>query len=79
MKLKYAHLSAGFMLTSIIGFFVSTYFVMKLDETWGFTFTIFFVLMFVSSVISMTQADFNAKEDKEELAIHEKIHKIKKY
>ena len=73
--MKYAHLSAGFMLTSIIGFFVSVYFVMKLSETWGFTFALFFVIMFISSIISMTHADFTKKEFQEELAVHEKIAK----
>jgi len=74
MKLKYAHLSAGFMLTSIIGFFISIYYVMKLSLTWGFTFTIFFVLMFISSIISMTHAKYTEKEYQDELAIHEQIH-----
>jgi uncharacterized membrane protein YjdF len=77
--MKYAHLSAGFMLTSIIGFFISVYFVMKLSETWGFTFCLFFVLMFVSSVISMTNAHYTEKEYQEDLEIHDKIHKTKKY
>jgi len=71
-KLHYAHLSAGFMLTSIVGFFVSIYFIMnKISITWGFTFTLFFTLMFISSVISMTKADYTEKEYQDELAIHE--------
>lgn len=73
MALKYAHLSAGFMLTSIIGFFVSIYFIMKLSQSWGFTFAFFFAIMFVASVISMTKADFTDKEMQEELGIHNKI------
>jgi hypothetical protein len=36
-------------------------------------------LMFVSSVISMTKAPYTEKEYQEELAIHDKIHKTKKY
>jgi hypothetical protein len=76
-KLHYAHLSAGFMLTSIVGFFVSIFFVMKLSDTWGFTLTLFFVLMFISSMISMTKADYKEKEYQDELAIHDKIHKTK--
>jgi hypothetical protein len=71
MKFRYAHLSAGFMLTSIIGFFISIFLIMKMDETWGFTFALFFVLMFISSVISMTKAEFREKEYQDELAIHE--------
>ncbi len=64
---KVAPLSAGFMATSMLGFFVSTFYIMGLSETWGFTFTLFFVLMFVSSMISMTKADVEA-----ELALDEK-------
>jgi len=48
---------------------------MKLSETWGFTFALFFVIMFISSIISMTHADFTKKEFQEELAVHEKIDK----
>ncbi len=70
--MRYAHLSAGFMLTSIIGFFISTFFVWGISETWGFTFALFFGIMFVASILSMTHADFTDKEMQQELAIHEK-------
>ncbi len=70
--MRYAHLSAGFMLTSIIGFLVSTLFVWKYSISWGFTFSLFFLIMFVASIISMTKADFTDKELQQELAIHEK-------
>ncbi len=63
------------MLTSIIGFLISIYFVMKLSSTWGFTLALFFAIMFISSIISMTHAPFNEKEYQEELAVHEKIAK----
>lgn len=69
--MRYAHLSAGFMLTSMIGFFMSTYFVWNLSVSWGLTFAIFFATMFVASMISMTKADFTDKELQAELAIHE--------
>lgn len=75
--MKYAHLSAGFMLTSIIGFFISAFFVNKLSITWGFTFMLFFAIMFIASMISMTKAPFTDKEYQEELGIHEKIAKKK--
>lgn len=71
--MKYAHLSAGFMLTSIIGFLISIFFVNELSPTWGFTFMLFFVIMFVASMISMTKAPFTEKEYQEELGIHNKI------
>ncbi|HYD03120.1 MAG TPA: hypothetical protein VEC16_02370 [Alphaproteobacteria bacterium] len=70
--MRYAHLSAGFMLTSIIGFFVSVFFVWNLSISWGFTFALFFTIMFVASIISMSKADFSDKELQAELAIHER-------
>jgi hypothetical protein len=53
------------MVTSIVGFFVSIYFVMSLSKTWGFTFTLFFVMMFIASLISMTYAPVAEKTKKE--------------
>jgi hypothetical protein len=75
--MKYAHLSAGFMLTSIIGFFIAVYFISKLSVTWSFTFAVFFFIMFVASMISMTKAPYSEKEYQDELAIHEKVAKKK--
>lgn len=75
--MKYAHLSAGFMLTSIVGFLISAFFIYKISLTWGFTFMLFFLIMFISSIISMTKAPFTDKEYQEELGIHEKIAKKK--
>ena len=72
--MRYAHLSAGFMLTSIIGFFVSTYFIWRLSATWGVTFAIFFAVMFIASIISMTHAPYKEKEFQDELAVHNKMH-----
>jgi len=71
--MKYAHLSAGFMLTSIIGFLISVFFVNGLSETWGFTFMLFFMIMFISSMISMTKAPYDEKDYQDELGIHNKI------
>ncbi|MGV8171745.1 MAG: hypothetical protein ACP5OA_03575 [Candidatus Woesearchaeota archaeon] len=77
--MRYAHLSAGFMLTSIVGLILSVYFVWNISLSWGFTFTLFFAMMFVASIISMTKADFTDKEIQQELAIHEKpLYKRKK-
>lgn len=70
--MRYAHLSAGFMLTSIVGFFMSVFFVWKYSMSWGFTFAVFFIAAFIASVISMTKADFTDKEYQQELAIHER-------
>lgn len=49
-----AHLSGGFMITSIIGFLISAVYVYPKSKTWGFTFAIFFMLMFIAAMISMT-------------------------
>ena len=49
-----APLSGGFMLTSIVGFLISAFYVLPQSAKWGFTFVLFFTLMFVASLISMT-------------------------
>lgn len=58
-------LSGGFMLTSIVGFLISVFYVYPNNNSWGFTLTLFFVIMFVASMVSMTYApsewSFNRK------------------
>ena len=49
-----APLKGGFMITSMVGFIISGIYVFPRSSTWGFTFVIFFMLMFVASMISMT-------------------------
>ncbi len=49
-----APLKGGYMITSIIGVIISAIYVFPRSYTWGLTFTIFFTLMFVASMISMT-------------------------
>jgi multisubunit Na+/H+ antiporter MnhB subunit len=75
---QHVPLTSGFMLTSIIGFLVSVFFVWKLSENWGFTFGLFFVIMFIASVINMSHIEAEDKYGLEELAIHEKGHYAKK-
>lgn len=70
--------SSGFMLTSILGFFISVLFVMNLSLTWGFTFALVFVIMFVASIINMSHLEADDKYGLRELAIHEKDHYVKK-
>ena len=70
--------SSGFMLTSIIGFFVSVFFVMKISATWGFTFALVFVIMFIASIITMSQIEAEDKYALKELAVHEKKHYAKR-
>lgn len=51
-----APLSGAFMITSIVGFLISALYILPGSNTWGFTFVLFFTLMFVASLISMTYA-----------------------
>lgn len=60
-ELKVAPLSASFMVTSIVGFFISIVFVANYSRTWAFTFGLFFILMFIASLISMTYGPDSAQ------------------
>ena len=53
---KYAPLSGGFMIASIVGFFVSAIYISDLSFNWGFALAVIFVIMFIASIISMTKA-----------------------
>jgi len=44
------------MITAILGFLISAFYIYDLSEAWGFTFSLFFVLMFIASMISLTYA-----------------------
>ncbi|MFH2028093.1 MAG: hypothetical protein ABIJ08_03070 [Nanoarchaeota archaeon] len=60
--MRTAPLKGSFMLTSIIGFIISWQYVLPRDKTWGFTFILFFTMMFIASVISMTTAPIDSVE-----------------
>jgi len=60
-ELNIAPLSGGFMVTSIVGFIVSAVYVYPQNPTWGFTFVLFFILMFIASMISMTYSPVQPK------------------
>ena len=49
-------LSGAFMLTSILGFLVVTIYTVygRISLTWGFTFALIFLIMFIASVASIT-------------------------
>ena len=60
-----APLSSAYMLTSIVGFLVSAFLVestlakslsAESARTWAFTLVLFFTVMFIASLISMTYA-----------------------
>ena len=49
-------LSGGYMITSMVGFFISVFYIYPQHKPWGFALSVFFVIMFISAVISMTYA-----------------------
>ncbi|MBI2138538.1 hypothetical protein HYU13_03040 [Candidatus Woesearchaeota archaeon] len=49
-----APLKSSMMAAGIIGFLVSAFYLYPISNTWGFTFGLFFALLFIASVISMT-------------------------
>lgn len=55
-EINIAPLSGAFMITSIVGFIISAFYIMPNSRKWGFTFVLFFTLMLVASMISMTYA-----------------------
>ena len=60
--MRTAPLKGSFMITSIVGFIISWIYVYPRHKPWGFTFILFFVAMFAASVISITNAPFEAEE-----------------
>ncbi len=48
-----AQLNASFMATSLLGFVLSLVFVLPESPSWGIAFSLTFLIMFISSVISM--------------------------
>jgi len=51
---RVAPLHGSFMATAMVGFIISAIYVYSRSKTWGFTFMLFFILMFIASIISMT-------------------------
>ena len=50
------YLKGSFMVTAILGFFISAYYVYPLSVNYGVSFMIVFILMLIAAVISMTKA-----------------------
>jgi len=57
---KAAPLPGSFMVIAFLGFVISIVVVFPKMPTWGFAFTLVFILMIVASLISMTYADAEA-------------------
>lgn len=53
---KAAPLSSSFMLASIVGFLISILYVWNLNKSFGFTFSLIFIVMFIAALISMSHA-----------------------
>ena len=53
---KPAPLNASFMVTAILGLLISVIYVRKLSLTWAFAFSLVFIIMIISALISMVQA-----------------------
>lgn len=75
-----APLPSGYMLTSIIGFLVSTLYILpEFSANWGIVMGVFFLILFIASVVSMStvpSGDLALEEaHMRELAIHHKIHR----
>ena len=58
---KAAPLSNVYMMTSMLGFIISAWFVIPVSKPWGFALSITFLLMFIASVISMSKAPVEAE------------------
>lgn len=56
MRFRPVPVSGVFMLTSILGFLVVTTYTLygRINLTWGFTFDLIFVIMFIASIVSLT-------------------------
>ncbi len=70
----------GMLLVSIIGFFVSVFSIYPASKTWGFTLSLFFVILFISSMASISKKDADImleRERKIALASHP-LHKPRK-
>jgi formate hydrogenlyase subunit 3/multisubunit Na+/H+ antiporter MnhD subunit len=73
MFYRVAPLSAGFMLTSIVGFLLTVFYIYPSiesrfpDSQWSaslaFALVLFFILMFIASIISMSLAPIDAEFD----------------
>jgi nicotinamide riboside transporter PnuC len=71
--MKVAPLKSSFMLISMLGFMVSVVYTSygTINETWGFTFGLVFAMMFVASLISMTNAPYEEQlKMAEDFSIH---------
>lgn len=56
MPFEYTKLNMSFLLTSIVGFLFSTIYLPKISLTWAFTLAIFFLIMFIAVMITISKS-----------------------
>lgn len=66
---QFSPLPHEWMLAGIIGFLISAMQVYGYSKTWGFTLMVFFAIIFIASVVSMSNTGAT-EEEMVELAIH---------
>ncbi|MAG38927.1 hypothetical protein CMO90_02455 [Candidatus Woesearchaeota archaeon] len=70
---KVAPLHSSLMLISMFGFIMSAFFLTQpVLATWAFAFLIVFVLIFISTIISMSKLPIHGEDSLSDLAIHKK-------
>ena len=75
---KVAPMHSSFMLISMAGFILSAFFINDpIFKSWAWAFLVVFILMFISTMISMSKAPIEG-ESLEVLAIHKPGHYKKK-
>jgi phosphate/sulfate permease len=52
--MRFAPLNSGLMLTSMLGFLLTSFYVWPASKSFGLAFGIVFVGMFIASIVSMT-------------------------
>lgn len=62
--MKTIPLSSSFMVTAIIGFIISWIYVYPRSPSWGFTFMLFFMIMIIAALISMTNVSLKEGTEK---------------
>ena len=75
MAFQAAPLSSAFMGVAILGFLFSAIYLLDRSPSWGFTLCLFFVMMFIASLISMSRVEASDEEALRQLAFHERRHK----
>ncbi len=71
---KVAPLQSNFMLVAMFGFLITAYYTTHpIFKSWAWSFMIIFIIMFIASMISMSNAPLTP-EHLDNLAIHDKDH-----